>query len=441
MFQALVEKATDASVRELVFAVKGEGTLPHLTLLKPLARDVAGLAYAASASSSALTSSSSVDAGVGGPGAGHDKKDKERGGLDSSGAAGIGASAGGAGDGGPGGSGSGPQAHGLIEFPRVWANTTEGNATAAALAVPNMPVLSFAGEREGKAEREENGPLAFASSSRLVRQPLVVRNDGVVPATVRFDLVGLGPAAFDAPAALVPAAASASSSSSSPPGSSGAAVLAATSRASFWFSGLGRLVHVLPGQTAEFSAAFLPRVAGVHRAELRMSVLQNPYETSVFLLRGEGYVQNVTVVAGLELVKVNRAVLAAAAATATAAAPAASAAGTSSFVASERPGKKGALAGAAASPTSGTGAGSGEGDRESKDKDKDSAGSRSKTAQLAAQTAAGATRCRRPPCFRSFYSFVPFLFILLTCNTCSKLSSRTSHADCVRGIVIVRLRV
>jgi len=106
----------------------------------------------------------------------------------------------------------------------------------------------------------------MAQESRSV----VLRNDGLVPATARFDL--LTRSAPGQP--LVPVT-----------GGYGSP---------FGFSGRGRMVTVAPGGATTFTASFTPPTLGFFSGELRMSIVSNPFEGITFQLKGEAYSQDVT---------------------------------------------------------------------------------------------------------------------------------------------------
>lgn len=110
---------------------------------------------------------------------------------------------------------------------------------------------------------EENGcirmdfPRVFCdqSRSRSFTRQIVVRNEGIVPATARFDTDNTDV---------------------------------------FRFSGLGQMVTVDAGQTTTFDVAFHPPAPGMHKAELKMVILRNPFEVTTFALSGIGYTEDVT---------------------------------------------------------------------------------------------------------------------------------------------------
>jgi len=181
------------------------------------------------------------------------------------------------------------------------------------------PIVSFSRVFTGPAKDiGGSGPIG-QSYAQPAKSPIILSNDGKIPATVRFDLFGVMPASTEEtpmPSTLTPALAMALEMGNTPsiPASSvpssilsgpltatassvvgtPSLVPAALSRAAFNFSGLGRLVTVLPGQSVELPATFLPRVPGLHVAVLKMTTLENQFDSTTFYLRGEGYAENVS---------------------------------------------------------------------------------------------------------------------------------------------------
>ena len=230
VFEALVEKSSDPVARQLVFELRGDGTLPNLTVLTPTAREPETAAP-------------------------------------------------------------------LLVFPRVFTGPASSDSGAT--------------------------PARVASSADMQKLPLVLRNDGAVTATLRFEMVGVSSAAassaLDSPppqasrgrsASITAAslAAAAAAAAAAPQSGSGEVVAPAllmsptapllppaASRGAFWFDGLGSVIKIAPGETREFSVAFLPSKAGLHICELRMIVADNQFESPRIFLRGEGYTDDVTV--------------------------------------------------------------------------------------------------------------------------------------------------
>jgi hypothetical protein len=94
---------------------------------------------------------------------------------------------------------------------------------------------------------------------------IVLRNDGIIPATCRLEMPG---AIF---------------------GTSEAAL-----QQQFRYMGRS-LVTIAPQQTARLPVAFRPTSIGSHQGELRISVSQNPFEDNTIRFVGEAYQEDVTI--------------------------------------------------------------------------------------------------------------------------------------------------
>lgn len=154
VFEATVDKGTDPRTRQLTFELRGEGTLPHLSVSEPSIRTEDGIP--------------------------------------------------------------------LLAFDRVFCH-----------------------------------PQLNRSLTKLI----VLYNPGIVPATARFDM---------------------------------------DPSDEFVFSGFGKMVVVDPGAEHRLDVTYHPKQPGLHEKEIKMSILQNPFELSTFKLTGQGYLEDVALEAGTE---------------------------------------------------------------------------------------------------------------------------------------------